>query len=233
MKKRQLSKPLCLLLLTCLLFVTVLIPSRPVQAQSGISIVVHGNYLYTDVAPIIINDRTLVPMSAIFNALGAQVYWDSNTQEIKGYRGSDEIILQIGNNQAVVNGSVFSLDTPPIIYYDRTMVPVSFIATSLGESVRWDESTQTVYIGGDTSTLSENQALARVRQVANLGNGVGYLVDSSEIRNGSDYYIVKAYVTVDDGGSSHISTVGWYYVDKADGSVYSWDMTDDSLSYLG
>lgn len=232
MRKRQPLNLIVLSLLTCLIFMTVLIPARSVQAQSGISVVIHGNHLYSDVSPIIINDRTLVPMSAIFNALGAQVYWDPTTQEIKGYRGSDEIILGIGNYQAVVNGTVVSLDTPPIIYNDRTMVPVSFIATSLGEPVHWDESTQTVFIGSAPS-LTLNQAIDRVNQVAHPGYPLEDM-DQETRADGHTYYVLKAYDTIDDGGgNSHTTAVGWYYVDANDGSVYSWDMTDDSLHFLG
>lgn len=241
MRKGWFSSAVCRSVLTCLLAGLVSIPSGSLQADSDVNIIINGQPLKSDVPPIIVNSRTLVPMSAIFTALNARVSWDSSTHRILAFREGIEIELQIDSCTAAVNNHLVNLDAAPVIYRERTMVPLSFIAQSLEETVRWDPLQNTVYIGNgsslnksNSSTLSDDQAIDRVIQIVNPGDQISYLVDHEEIRNGSNYYIIKAYVTVDDGGGYiHTSAIGWYYVDKNDGSVYEWDMTDDSLRYLG
>lgn len=237
MRKASLSSSLRVLLAVALLLPFCIIPAAPVQAASNIQIVVNGTTLYSDVPPMIVGGRTFVPMSPIFTALGAQVSWDPVYQEVWGRRDTDVIVLQIGNRQAAVNGSVEEMDVAPFIYSGRTMVPAAFIALSLGEEVSWDAVNRTVYIGpsGDSSAFfTEQEAIYRVIYVADLPDNVKYLVDSTERRDGHDYYIVKAYEEIDDGGGmSHTSTIGWYYVEMNTGDVFEWDMTDDSLHFLG
>lgn len=85
--------------------------SLPVGAASPpIRVTVNGAFLATDVAPTIQNGRTLVPMRAIFEALGAAVHWDEATSTIRAYRREDAIILQLGSRTAWVNGPSRQLD---------------------------------------------------------------------------------------------------------------------------
>jgi len=237
MRKASSFSLLAVLLAAALLVPLCIIPAAPIQAASSIEIVVYGTTLYSDVPPMIVGGRTFVPMSPIFTALGAQVSWDPVYQEVWGRRDTDVIVLQIGNRLASVNDIVEEMDVAPFIYSGRTMVPAAFIAMALGEEVSWDGVNRIVYIGpsGDSSAIfTEQEAIYRVISVADLPDSVKYLVDSTERRDGSDYYIVKAYEVIDDGyGLSHTSTIGWYYVDMYTGDVYAWDITDDSLHFLG
>ena len=63
-----------------------------------------------DVNPIIRDGRTLVPMRAIFEVLGAEVTWNDKAQSVTAVLGNDEIKLTIGNAEAVLNGESVSLD---------------------------------------------------------------------------------------------------------------------------
>jgi hypothetical protein len=115
-------------------------------------------------APVIENDRTLVPLRAIFEALSVDLQWDDATQTITGKRGNAEIILKIGQNEAFVNGKSVTLDVPPKIINDRTMVPLRFISESIGAKVEWLAAergiiiTQTdpyITLGGVTVALND------------------------------------------------------------------------------
>jgi peptide/nickel transport system substrate-binding protein len=99
-----------------------------------------------DVAPTIQNGRTLVPMRAIFEALGAQVHWDDATSTIRAYRREDAIVLQLGNRTAWVNGPSRQLDVAPVAIGGRTMVPLRFVAEALGAQVAWVDATRTVTV---------------------------------------------------------------------------------------
>ena len=96
--------------------------------------------------PFIENGRTLVPLRAIFEALSAKVEWDPETQTVTGTRGGAVILLTIGSSTAYKNGEEIRLDTAPRIVNGRTMVPLRFIAESLGAEVKWIGETQTIVI---------------------------------------------------------------------------------------
>lgn len=99
-----------------------------------------------DVAPTIVNDRTLVPLRYIFSALGAEVKWDGMTQTVSARKGSTIVTLQIGSDKAVVNGITTKMDVPAANVNGRTMVPARFVAECLNCNVTWDSDTQTVII---------------------------------------------------------------------------------------
>ncbi|MBE7047613.1 MAG: hypothetical protein E7396_09455 [Ruminococcaceae bacterium] len=113
-----------------------------------------------DVMPVIENGRTLVPMRAIFEALGAEIDWDDSTRTVTGTKGDVSVVLTIGNAAAKVNDKEVTLDVPAMIVSDRTMVPVRFISESLGCNVGWDDATKTVIIS--TSQASANKGMAEL-----------------------------------------------------------------------
>lgn len=112
----------------------------------AITVSVNGQQLQFDVAPIVQQGRTLVPLAAIFQALGAVVIWDQNTQIISATKGNIQISLKPGDPNAIKNGTKMPLQTPAIIVDGRTMVPVRFVSESLGAQVDWDDSTRSIKI---------------------------------------------------------------------------------------
>ncbi len=72
-------------------------------SESDILVSIDGEYLNFDVPPTVINGRTLVPVRTIFEALGLEVSWDSETQTISGTRDVLEIKLTINNDLAYKN----------------------------------------------------------------------------------------------------------------------------------
>lgn len=99
-----------------------------------------------DQVPVIENGRTLVPLRAIFEKIGATVEWDGNTQTVKATKGDISISLTINNTTAYKNGQAITLDVPAKILNGRTLVPVRFIADCFGVNVEWIQETKTVYL---------------------------------------------------------------------------------------
>lgn len=120
-----------------------------VTALAGINVTIDSNPLTFDVEPQIMNGRTMVPMRAIFEALGASVDWDDGTKTVTAVRGSDVIKSTIGYNVIDVNGQGIEIDSAPIIKDGRTLVPVRFISESLGYRVKWEGATSSVHIISD------------------------------------------------------------------------------------
>lgn len=99
-----------------------------------------------DVPAQVQNDRTLVPLRAIFEALGAQVDWEEETQLITSTKGDITIKLTVGSDKLYRNDDEIVLDVPAQVQNDRTLVPVRAISESFGCQVDWDEETQLVTI---------------------------------------------------------------------------------------
>jgi len=138
-----------------LLVISVIISSVlsfAVFADDGIKIIIDGQTQVYDQMPVIVNDRTMVPLRGIFESLGARVNWIDATKTIIGTKGDKTITLQIDNTFANVAGNDVTLDVAPQIISSRTMVPVRFISESLGAEVGWDGDTRTVTI---TSPVEE------------------------------------------------------------------------------
>ncbi len=121
---------------------------KDVPAQiTGITVLIDGKEVQFDVPPTIIEGRTLVPLRAIFEALGATVEWDGTTKTVTGTRGSTVIIMTVGQTTFTVNGEVKTLDVPSQIIDGRTLVPTRAIAESFGINVVWNAEERAVYIG--------------------------------------------------------------------------------------
>ena len=112
---------------------------------------VYGTTKTNDVAPKIVNDRTMLPARFIAENLGATVEWDGEKQlvTITGKNEKQEdvtILITIGSDYAKVNGEDVKLDSPAFVENDRTYTPIRFISENLGATVEWNETEQTVTI---------------------------------------------------------------------------------------
>jgi hypothetical protein len=130
--------------LISLLLVTVIMCAAPVIAAPSVTL--DESQLSFDVPPVIENGRTLVPLRAIFESLGATVQWDGNTQTVTATKTGTTIIITIGQTTAYKNGSLIALAVSPKIINNRTMVPLRFVSEALGAQVNWDGYTQTIKI---------------------------------------------------------------------------------------
>ena len=108
-------------------------------------------------APVIVNDRTLVPIRAIIEEMGGAVSWDEAAQTATLNYANDEIRLVINSATAYLNDEPNTIDTAPTVINDRTMLPIRFIAESFKFDVDWDEATRTVTI---EKNISANDAEA-------------------------------------------------------------------------
>ena len=105
-------------------------------------------------APVIVNDRTLLPVRAVVEQMGGTVDWNGEKQEVTLNYGADEIKLTIDSTEAYLNGVTQTLDVAPTVMNDRTMLPIRFIAESFKFGVVWNGDEQTVTI---TNTNTEQE----------------------------------------------------------------------------
>lgn len=108
-----------------------------------IHVTVDGRAVAFDVVPYIdpATSRTLVPMRAMFNALGVgnnDIVWDGAARTVTAHRGQTTITLTIEHATAYVNYVPVLLDQPAVIRADRTLVPLRFVSEQFGLKVEWD-----------------------------------------------------------------------------------------------
>ena len=119
-----------------------LIPIKILEKDKAPVVEINGVPLKSDVAPVLVNGRTLVPMRAIFEALGATISYDeinvTATAEVRENGQKRTVTIKNNDNIAIVNGKETKLDVPAKIYDGRFLVPIRFVSENLGASVRWD-----------------------------------------------------------------------------------------------
>ena len=124
-------------------WITVILQiDNPVMWLNGMEI----NMDEEGTAPIVRGDRTLIPVRAMIEALGGEVDWNSETQEVDLSMGTETIRLTIDSTTAYLNGEEYTLDVAPAVINDRTMIPVRFISESFGMSVNWEGESQRIII---------------------------------------------------------------------------------------
>ena len=128
-------------------FVYVPVVPREIEAAPpDISVYVNGEAVIFDQPPVIIGGRTMVPVRATLEALGATVGWEPASQTVTAERGGVSISLQIGSDLLTRNGESIIIDAPAQIIGGRTLVPIRHVAESFGATVDWDGETRTVTI---------------------------------------------------------------------------------------
>jgi DNA-binding transcriptional MerR regulator len=108
-----------------------------------------------DTPPVIKQGRTLIPVRAITEAMGATVEYDIELQTVTIIKGEKTILLSLADDKVFVNGVESATDVPAEIMNNRTMVPLRFIAENLELKVDWDQETQTVEITDETAETTE------------------------------------------------------------------------------
>jgi len=150
-KKKPLCSMLSLLLVVVLVAMSIPLPATAATGSANgglIKISLNGQYISSDVAPVIENSTTLVPVRVISEKLGAEVDWNNQNRTVAIKTSEKQIQLSIGSKQAAINSNAGSnaaqLDVAPFIKEEKTMVPLRFIAEELGLKVNWDNAQRTI-----------------------------------------------------------------------------------------
>lgn len=143
-----------ILILATLIFI---LASTAAFADSGISIMINGGKIdLKGSEPYIVNSRTLVPIRFIGENLGATVDWDGQKQAALIKAADKNILVKVGQTEAVVNENTLTMEVKPELTNGRVYVPLRAIAELLNVKVDWDGNTKTVIIQSTgTKPISE------------------------------------------------------------------------------
>lgn len=163
-------KRFSVLFLTLLLTMVLAVPA----AMAGVTVYVDNQPVQFDQQPYVDQEakRTLVPFRAIFESLGANVWYDETTNSAMGQKDGLTIQLPIGQAKALVNGKEATLDTKAQIVNGRTMVPLRFVSENLGCEVRPE---------GDLTNLTVHITSTAQTQVNGISCKVTRVVDGDTI----------------------------------------------------
>ncbi len=107
---------------------------------------INGRPIISDVPPMMVLSRTMIPMRAAFEALEAEVMWNEVTKTAIATKGEIKVEITPNRNTMIVNGLEHPLDSPAFIYDERLMIPLRAVSEAFGAQVNWDQETKTADI---------------------------------------------------------------------------------------
>lgn len=120
------------------------------SALAAPAVSVNGQTLQLEQPPVIVESRTLVPMRAIFEALGCDVTWNADDQSVLARKKLDYVSLAIGDNTLYSNDKTIQLDVPAQIVNGHVMVPLRSVSEALDAQAVWNADTQLISITAPT-----------------------------------------------------------------------------------
>lgn len=121
-------------------------------------VAINGNKLTgLKMPPIVLNNFTLVTAREVFEAMGATVEWKKDLEQVYVKYNDKLVVIPIGSTKAYVNGQATTMQTAAKIINNKTMIPLRFVATSLGMQVSWDTKTRVADI--DTGNISSGDVV--------------------------------------------------------------------------
>jgi len=117
-----------------------------VEAIPVENILIGKGNLKFDTPPVIKEGRTLIPVRAISEAMGASVEYNAEEKIVTITKDDKIIIFNLSENKVYVGENEAEIDVPAEVMNNRTMVPLRFIAENLGLLVEYDDETQTIEV---------------------------------------------------------------------------------------
>ena len=123
---------------------------------------INGEGKKMDAKPFIKNDRTLVPLRFIVEAIGGEVNWDNDNRLVTVNSKGKTIELPIDSKTIKIDGKDVNIDQAAIIKGDRTFVPIRFIAENLDMVVNYINDTREIEISSfEDKKLEDNADLTQ------------------------------------------------------------------------
>ena len=178
-------------------------PATPISNPTGApQVILDGRQLTFEVPPIIENGRTLAPLRAIFEAMGASVNWENSTRTVTSVKGTTTVVLPIGSISPTVNGQVWPLEVAAKIKDGRTLAPLRFVGEAFGGKVDWNSSTRIITITTPTSNDSRASSLVIRGNNTTLRSGPAATYDTVDSVNQGEKLAILA------------ERDGWYQVSR-------------------
>ncbi len=236
-KKKMIASFLCLVsIVVCNLSVvhaTTDSANKIIMTVGKTDINVFGEIKNSDVPPMAVNGRVMLPIRIVAEALGARVAWNAAQNKIIIVKAGEDTVIEvvIGEEKALINQKEYFLDSPAFVKDQRTYLPVRFVSQSLDASVDWDGETQTVIISknvadtnvdADESYILYSQNICPAPTTSRVSGGITFtpMGDGSYLLQGtattSSYY--NLYLSKDTFPENFFAgckyVVDYYHLDR-------------------
>ncbi|UFJ40224.1 copper amine oxidase N-terminal domain-containing protein [Brevibacillus humidisoli] len=181
------------------------------ESPAEIRVQVDGKMIeFPDAKPYIdpTNNRTMVPVRFVSEALGAEVTWDPVKRKVRMEREGKVAALYVGSKKVDVHNRTFYMDATPVIHDGRTYVPLRFVSEAFNQDVKWDEKERLVTITPLPELPERTDSKLHKRNPAAEAAMVSF-VNSIEVKNG---YVEAVMPKTPDGYQLKID-----YYDESDG----------------
>ncbi len=198
MKKRAISLIIAASLVAVTACTQASETSADVTSMPDAKIIYEGQEIEFDTAPVNIDGTILVPMRAVFEALGAKVKWDGETQSVEAKKKSKTYNLTLGSTEITEskNGEVresVTAEQAPQLVNDSTMIPLRALGELFGLEVEWDGETQTVTLTEPADESSDewknNTGTIELDSMSVTGNGISVDGNVIIITSGGDFTV--------------------------------------------
>jgi len=204
--------------LAVVLVLTMVVTLMPTTALASdtITVTIDGQRVtFADQQPVIINNRTLVPVGGVFEALGFTPSWSGSAQTATLTRADYTVVITIGSATFTTNGIEHTLDVPAQIINNRTMLPLRAVLESIGiapESIGWDGNARAITIitgaevtppidaEAELATFLSGMDMNLIRDALGVNFTVGmteYVWDQAGIHSHRSIYLVREINTAD------------------------------------
>lgn len=216
------------------------------KIQKPIKIYVNGHLVESDQPPLIIDNRTFVPIRVIAEDLGAIVNYDNKDRIVTIKRDKTNILLTIGDDIARISSDVETrpaiLDAPAFLRDDRTYLPLRSISELFGMEVDWDGGKRAVYIK-EKSYLPDyinrdnalEEVLERLKELGIFKNEKVYFeVDDYEMKlDGGSYEGYLVTLRKDNPIDENLTEMmGQYFINKKGTIIMEYDVVKDNFKLL-
>lgn len=187
--------------------------------NNKITLIINGEIVEPDVAPFIKNDRILLPMRTVFEELGCCAKYYEKTKTIDVLCGENFVEFFVGDDTMLVNYEEKKIDVAPIIYNDRTLVPIRAVSEAIGADVQWDDDTRTVSI-----ELKQGEHRIRTKsKEKNIRNENGTIL----MTRSCSYPVIE-----NSEGDSYINEINKYYEINAENCLNDLSESENYTEYL-
>lgn len=157
-----------------------------------------GEKISFDVPPQTINNRTMVPIRAIFEAMGATVTWDDNTQTAVCTKDGTTVKMTVNNTTEYINDVAHEMDVTPVVIDGRTLAPARYVAEAFGYHVAWDEMTQSVLISKNEKYSISDVVDGSRAHPYKLGSTISFKFFSYDDESGVCTFTLKSFLSPDE-----------------------------------
>ncbi|MEN6461157.1 MAG: N-acetylmuramoyl-L-alanine amidase [Syntrophomonas sp.] len=183
------------------------------STTQDISVILDNKSLSFEVEPVIENNRVLVPLRAIFEAMGAVVEWQQTNNRAVAAKGNTTVVLPLNSTHPTINEEIQTIDVPAKVVQQRILAPLRFVGEAFGGQVTWDQASLTVKMqspAAETTPIQVELPSLRLSRTSD-STGVKIIMESDETlkskKTGSGNSISYEFADIKIEGTTSIKQV--------------------------